>query len=304
MIVTNPIKKNIDTSRKDSRGPSRRSSTGVVETTALVGQVREISDSLQHFVDSFEAGNIKNFLPKWEKITTDKNILDNVRDGLKISFKDIPEPVNPSQQPFSLYEKEIIDSEVNKLLKRKVIVPTNIYEGDFVSAIFTRTKKDGSHRMILNLKKLNTFVDSPHFKMESIRSVISMVHKGVWTASVDLKDAFLLCQLMYMTKSTLNLFGIGLMHLQPCLMATLMLWVYSLKFLKPPFAVLRQSGHLSCVYADDSYLQGDTYSECQQTVHDTVALLLSLGFTIHPDKSVLKPTQVIIFLGFVINPLK
>ena len=37
---------------------------------------------------------------------------------------------------------------------------------------------------------MNTFVDSPHFKMESIRNVISMFHKGVWMASVDLKDAF------------------------------------------------------------------------------------------------------------------
>ena len=45
-------------------------------------------------------------------------------------------------------------------------------------------------------------------------------------------------------------------------------------------------------------------SECQQNVHDTVALLLSLGFTIHPDKSVLKPTQAIIFLGFVINSIE
>ena len=108
-------------------------------------------------------------------------------DGLKISFKDITEPVNPSQHSFSSYEKEIIDSEINKLLKKKVIVPTNIDEGDPVSSIFTRTKKDGSHRMILNLKNLNTFVDSPHFKMESIRNVISMVHKGVWMASVDFK---------------------------------------------------------------------------------------------------------------------
>ena len=94
------------------------------------------------------------------------------------------------------------------------------------------------------------------------------------------------------------------MHLQPCLMAILIAMRVFTKILKPPFAVLRQAGHLSCVYVDDSYLQGDTYSECQQNVHDTIELLLSLGFTIHPDKSVLKPTQVIIFLGFVINSVE
>ena len=68
-------------------------------------------------------------------------MLDIVRDGLKISLNDIPEPVNPSQHSSSSHEKEIIDSEINKLLKKKVIVPTNIDEGDFVSSIFIRTKK-------------------------------------------------------------------------------------------------------------------------------------------------------------------
>ena len=34
---------------------------------------------------------------------------------------------------------------------------------------------------------------------------------------------------------------------------------------------------------------------------DTVNLLDALGFTIHPDKSKFIPSQVLIFLGFVIN---
>ena len=185
-----------------------------------------------------------------------------------------------------------------------MIVPTNINVGDFVSSIFARTKKDGSHRMILNLKKLNTFVDSPHFKMGSIRNVISMVHKGVWMASADLKDAFFTVPINVHDQKYLKFIWD-----RPYAFAA-MPNGYSdampkfTKILNPPFAVLRQSGHLSCVYVDDTYLQGDTYSECQQNVHDTAALLLSLGFTIHPDKSFLKPTQVIIFLGFVINSIE
>ena len=46
---------------------------------------------------------------------------------------------------------------------------------------------------------------------------------------------------------------------------------------------------------------GLTYDECRRNVIDTVNLLDSLGFTIHPDKSKLIPSQVLIFLGFVIN---
>lgn len=71
--------------------------------------------------------------------------------------------------------------------------------------------------------------------------------------------------------------------------------------LKAPFKVLRGAGHVSVVYIDDSYLQGDTYESCQRNITATVSLLSSLGFTVHPNKSILVPTQCMVFLGFVLN---
>ena len=44
--------------------------------------------------------------------------------------------------------------------------------------------------MILNLKKLNKYIDSKHFKMESLQNVLHMVKSGVWMGSMDLKDAY------------------------------------------------------------------------------------------------------------------
>ena len=73
------------------------------------------------------------------------------------------------------------------------------------------------------------------------------------------------------------------------------------KILKPPFNHLRSRGHTSIVYVDDTYLQSDSYEQCCANIEDTVNLLRSLGFTIHPKKSILIPTQVIEFLGFVLN---
>ena len=73
------------------------------------------------------------------------------------------------------------------------------------------------------------------------------------------------------------------------------------KVLKLPFGFLRSQGHQSVIYADDSYLQGHSFEACQENVWVTVHLLQKLGFTIHPDKSILIPTQV--FLGFVITSL-
>ena len=67
------------------------------------------------------------------------------------------------------------------------------------------------------------------------------------------------------------------------------------KILKPPFALLRKLGHLSVVHVDGTYLQGENVLECMHNREDTVALLEALGFTIHPDKSQLIPTQKICF---------
>ena len=73
------------------------------------------------------------------------------------------------------------------------------------------------------------------------------------------------------------------------------------KNLKPAFSYLREIGYLSVVYVNNSYLQGETFKECLQNITESVKLLQSLGFTIHPEKSVLKPTQKLTFLGFVLN---
>ena len=73
------------------------------------------------------------------------------------------------------------------------------------------------------------------------------------------------------------------------------------KITKVPYSVLRKQGHTSVVYVDDSYLQGDSNGSCLNNVNDTIAMLESLGFNIHPEKSVLKSTQNLIYLDFIIN---
>ena len=73
------------------------------------------------------------------------------------------------------------------------------------------------------------------------------------------------------------------------------------KLLKPVFPILRQQGHISVAYIDDSWLTADTLSQCTRNVIDTTSLLDKVGFVINPEKSVLLPTQIITFLGFVLN---
>jgi hypothetical protein len=62
-------------------------------------------------------------------------------------------------------------------------------------------------------------------------------------------------------------------------------------------------GHLVSGYIDDSYLQGGTFEECDKNIKATATLITNLGFMLHPDKSFLRPTQKLIFLGFILNSI-
>ena len=76
------------------------------------------------------------------------------------------------------------------------------------------------------------------------------------------------------------------------------------KDLTPPFKYLRSNGHLPVKYIDDCLLLEETFENCFKNIRATVALIRELGFTIHPEKSVLALPQQIIFLGFVIDSVK
>ena len=73
------------------------------------------------------------------------------------------------------------------------------------------------------------------------------------------------------------------------------------KLLKPIAAYLRNQGVRMILYLDDFLILGSSYQEVQRNMIMAVTLLESLGFTVNREKSRLIPTQVLTFLGFVIN---
>ena len=75
------------------------------------------------------------------------------------------------------------------------------------------------------------------------------------------------------------------------------------KVMKPPLAYLRQTGCTVSGYTDDFFIQGNDFRECYSSLEEAVLLFLQLGFHIHPEKSVLIPSQSLTFLGFNLNPV-
>ena len=99
---------------------------------------------------------------EWRALTSDTEILETVTRQ-HIEFNETPVQINPPFQPCWGEKACIIDTEISDLLSKGVITES-VYERDeFISTIFLCAKKDGMHRMILNLKSLNQYVTYYHF---------------------------------------------------------------------------------------------------------------------------------------------
>ena len=108
---------------------------------------------------------------------------------MTIDFED-KQDVSYKPNQFANKDFAAVASEIKKLLAKGIIKKSSHEEGEIVSPIFLREKPDGSHRLILNLKETNKFVENFHFKMETITTILSSVRPNCYMGSIDIKDAY------------------------------------------------------------------------------------------------------------------
>ena len=114
----------------------------------------------------------KNFIDHWKHITSEQNILQAIR-GYKIDFIinpiqfRVPRPIRCSPE-----EASNIPSQISLFLDKGIITESSHDQEQFLSTLFLREKRNGSFRMILNCKELNTWIHYHHFKMDSIHTFI------------------------------------------------------------------------------------------------------------------------------------
>ena len=156
---------------------------------------------------------------------------------------------------FNDKESAIIGAEIAKLLNIGVVMESAPSEGDSISPVFLRLKKNGiDYRMILNLKELNKFVAYQHFKMDSLKCVTSLMTQGCYMASVDTRDAYYTVPVALEHQKYLKFTWRDKLYQYTCLPNGLAAApkIFT-KLLKPVFKVHRKKGHLSLsyMYKDD-----------------------------------------------------
>ena len=148
-----------------------------------------IYEKLLNTPDNFKAGKVKHFIDNWKAISSDKTVLETLC-GYELSFHTVPPTRNKCNNPsFNEQEIESINLEIQNVLSKGIIEETSTSKYQFVTHIFTRPKKDGTRRVILNLKSLYEFVGNYHFKMNSLNTAVNLMKEKCFFGSIDLKDA-------------------------------------------------------------------------------------------------------------------
>ena len=172
----------------------------------------------------------------------------------------------------------------------------------FYSRLFVVWKTSGSRHPVIYLLTLNRFKDVSHFQMETIQSVLLSVHPGEWIASINLREAHF--QVPVHPESHPYLRFVALGHVYQfqalCFGLSMAPQVFT-RVMAPVSAFLHSLGIHMRRYLDDWFVQ----SSCREALERDLQIVLDLcreqGIVVNPEKSNLVPSQVVQYLGAVLN---
>ena len=166
------------------------------------------------------------------------------------------------------------------------------------SRLFTREKKNGKLRPVIDLSQLNRLLVVPTFKMETVAVISRAISENLWAISVDIEDAYFHVPvawefhkfLAFKIRRRTFVFQFLPFGLSPAP------WAFS-RVIKPIKSHLRQLLIAVFSFLDDFVVFAETPKLLLQITEVVLEKLRNLGFRINWEKSNLVPSQSIEFLG-------
>lgn len=243
----------------------------------------------------------------WETLGANKMVLDWVHRGYCLWFQNECPIIRGINQP-SCYEpeqKQFVTDSVESLLARGVIGKWDTGkwgEPRVISPLKVVPKKGNLWRLILDLSRMNRYLQFPRFKYESVSMVRDVFELGDWLFTWDLKDGYWHVDMhessrTYMCfewESQLYYFAVMPFGLAPAC------WVFT-KLVRVPMSFMRKQG-LKCLgYIDDGLAGHALFSEAMRLKNMTLAVFEGCGWSVNYPKSSLELTHVKEFIGFLID---
>jgi ribonuclease HI len=236
----------------------------------------------------------------------DPYVVQLLKEGYKIPFKVSP-PLTRNPPINSLYQDPVKNSflqqAVSDMLVKRAIEPVmDLETPGFYSRLFLVPKKTGDWRPVIDLSALNQFVECPTFKMDTPELVRAALQVGMWTTSIDLKDAYFHIPIHPAYRKYLRFQVMGKVY----------------QFLALPFGLntaprlftkvatqVKKLGMKQGIrvhqYIDDWLNRAPSREEALRTSHALLTLVEQLGWIVNREKSDLIPSQNFEFLSYSYN---
>ena len=233
-------------------------------------------------------------------------MVEVLRVGYCLPFLSTPPLSNaplpmPSYSPTSI-KGAALEEVTLALVAKGAVELAPLPSPGFYSCLFVVWKTSGSWRPVIDLSHLNRFMDVSHFQMETIQSVLLSVRQGDWMASIDLKEAYLQVPVHPASRHLLRfVFRDNVYQFKAlCFGLSTAPQVFT-RVMAPVSAILHSMGIRMRRYLDDWFVQSASRESLVQDLQTVLHLCHELGIVVNPQKSNLVPSQVVQYLGVIID---
>lgn len=240
-------------------------------------------------IDNFRGGQLANSILQWQKLGAPKKIL-KIISGYTIPFAAKPPlvPLYENLIKFNTKTSRAMTKELKNLLTSGVVEKCDVPTG-FLSRMFLLPKTNGKVRQIFDLRRLNSFLSPPKFRLINQNHISNFLQKGDYLGKVDISQAYFHIPVKRSHRRFLAFAYEGNLYQMASLPFGLSSAPYAFSCLSKWVAnFLRSKGFRVLVYLDDFLFANQDPQLLEGQIDYAVNLLQSLGWSVNSQKSVVK----------------
>ncbi len=252
---------------------------------------------------------LRQFISAWKVIPgISRWLLNVIERGYTLQFRRRPPRFNGVVQSLtSPRNAQALRQEIGCLLEKGAVerVPPHELESGFYSRYFVVPKRDGGLRPILDLRPINRALCERPFRMLTLKQILAQIRPGDWFASVDLKDAYFHIQIAPHHRRFLRFAFENTAYQYSVLPFGLALAPRTFsKCVDAALSPLRAGGMRILNYLDDWLILAQSRDTLLSHIDSLLIHLESLGLCVNRRKSILAPSQSILYLGVCMDSLE
>ncbi|XP_078688642.1 uncharacterized protein LOC144920363 [Branchiostoma floridae x Branchiostoma belcheri] len=250
-------------------------------------------------------GRLKKNIAYWERCGAPEFILDTIREGYKLPFKELPNSRLLHNNASAKNNFEFVSSAVSELLQLGCI--QEVSKCPFIcNPLSVAIQSSGKKRLILDLRYVNLFLFKHKFKCEDLRLAAKEFRRNEFMFTFDLKSGYHHIDIFQGHRKYLGFawkFDGKTRYFVFCVLPfglSTAPYIFT-KLLKPIVTKWRSEGISIFVYLDDGLGKGRGLDNTRLIAKHVCTDIVKFGLVPNPGKCVWEPSQVVTWLGTIIN---